>query len=87
MLVSVTPKAYLVSTHVLIYVTEMNKSLYWTSESALHGQHNYSFISPAANSFLFAETVSVFRTECTYGKKQHSILTLSTSVTKERQLD
>ncbi len=39
MRVSVTPKTHILSTHILEYVREINKSLFWTSESALERQH------------------------------------------------
>ncbi len=41
MRVSVTPKAHILSTHVLEYVRKTNKSLFRTSESALESQHRY----------------------------------------------
>ncbi len=39
MRVSVTPIAHILSTHVLKYVREMNKYLFWASESAPESQH------------------------------------------------
>ncbi len=41
MRVSVTPKAHILSLHVLGYVRKTNKSLFWTIESALESQHRY----------------------------------------------
>ncbi len=39
MRVSVTPKAHILPTHVLKYAKEMNKYLFWASESALESRH------------------------------------------------
>ncbi len=38
---SVTPKAHILSTHALEYVRKTNKSLFWTSKSALESQHRH----------------------------------------------